>query len=330
MTETIKPKVDMGEFIPHHEEIVVATNFYYKDFQRLTSDKERDIADTAGIRGDLALETIRSLLSKGIHVVAADGGSSSDFLDELQYFENQGLTLIKSKKAGLAPQRKDSFEIATQISRAKAIVYLQPEKVHLVDFLERLVQPIIDETTDIVIPARNQELFIKTYPNYMVSSEMQVNKTYNRLVKRFLERNGQLLEEDLDWFFGPFVFRNNPDIAPLFLESYVIPRKGIPSREDRVNAELKFEPESTTTQTYSASHYFPIIKALSQGRKITKIEVPFEYPDTQFTNEERSQMRDEFIKRRKRDSLLYRFELLEIIKFLEGKDHNIIYIGNSH
>lgn len=44
------------ENIPHADQIVVVTNCLYRDYRVLSNGEQRDLADTDGIRGDLALE----------------------------------------------------------------------------------------------------------------------------------------------------------------------------------------------------------------------------------------------------------------------------------
>ncbi len=315
--ETNKIIIGSKELIPHHREIIIATNFLYREYIDLPHETERDIENTDGIRGDLALQMIQSAINRGVRVVAADGGSSSAFLTALKSFEGHGLTLIHSQKPGLAPQRRDAFHEISTLTDAEVIIYMQPEKVMLIDFIEKLIQPILNDETDIVIPARNKALFKKSYPDYMVESEEKVNDTYNRL----LQRKG-LLTGNLDWFFGPIIFHNNPDIISLFLEEYQINNKGIPSRNNRA----RLQPNS---ETYSGNHYFPIIKALWERKRVMSVEVPFKYPENQKENESAPQMRAVFEERRRKDAAAYRLELLHFLALLENKENNILYVGSS-
>lgn len=119
--ENLNKSVDSAdtERISYGDQIVVATNCLYRNY---SPSKERVEGDTDGIRGDLTLATIGIAINSGIQVIAADGGSSPDFLSVLEQFQNRGLTLLKSTIPGRAPQRRKAFEAATILPNSKVIV----------------------------------------------------------------------------------------------------------------------------------------------------------------------------------------------------------------
>lgn len=299
------------EKIPFADKIIVATNFLYKNYHGLPQGQQRDIADTDGIRGDLAIQSITKAISQGVQVVAADGGSSEEFLTAIKEFESLGLlTIVSTSKPGRGPQRRAAFEVAIQFPGKQAIVYFQPEKDSLMDYLTEITKPIVDGNADIVVPARTSDLFKQTYPDYMRESELNVNKTYNWL----MHRAGILPKgENLDWFFGPVVFRNNPEIVSYFLREYVL-RAPIRSRVGaQPNPEL-----------HSVSHYFPIIEALFNKKKVVGVEIPFVYPKAQRDNEMSPETVAQFQQRRKLDASAYRLETLHFLEYLKGNPNSEI------
>lgn len=306
-SDTLIPK----EQIPFADKIVAATSFLYRNYHTLPEGQQRDVGDTDGIRGDLAILSIRKAVSQGVQVVAADGGSSEEFLEALKEFEESGLlTIIRTSKSGRGPQRRAAFEAATHLPGKQAVVYFQPEKDSLMDYLTEITKPIIDGSADIVIPARTSDLFKQTYPDYTRESELNVNKTYNYL----MHKAGILpQDENLDWFFGPVVFRNNPEIVSYFLKVYGL-KAPIRSRVDaQPNPEL-----------HSDGHYFSIIEALFNGKRVIGVEIPFVYPKSQRDNEMSPGRAAQFKQRRKLDASAYRLEALHFLEYLKGNPESKI------
>lgn len=291
------------ERIPNADQIVIATNFLYENYKSLSSGAKREDGDTDGIRGDLALELLRKALDNGVQVVACDGGSSTDFLFALEKFSNKGLTVVNSNIQGRAPQRRSAFETAVSLPNGKVIIYTQAEKVPLIDNIVEISKPILDGRADIVIPKRNQNLFKESYPDYMWQSEIRVNATYDWLLKR-----AKLMkpEESFDWFFGPVVFKNDPEIVTMFLKKYRV--EG--SIRSRIGAVA--DPEKN-----SGSHYFPIIEALFKGKRVVSVEVPFIYPETQRKNELSEEKVADFRQRRQLDGAAYRLEAIHFLAYLK-------------
>lgn len=298
------------ETIPPGSVIVLTTNFLYRNYKPTKEAEQRDTADTDGIRGDLALESLNKALSLGVRIVASDGGSSPDFLSALEILMNRGLTLVRSGAPQRGPQRRKAFETATLLPGGRVIVYTQPEKVSLMGRLVEISRPILEGNADIVIPKRNPELFEQSYPGYMTESELKVNKTYDWLMRR---ANLITKNESFDWFFGPVVFRNDPEIVALFLKRYEL--KDV--IRSRAGAEL--DPEM-----HSDGHYFPIIKALFLEKRVASVEIPFVYPPMQRANEMSPEKIEDFKRRRKLDAAAYRLEAIHFLKFLKGNPRSKI------
>lgn len=286
------------------EQVAVATNFLYRDFKHLESGYQRDIDDTDGIRGDLGIETIGKALGMHVRVVAADGGSSSDFLLALEKFRDRGLNIIITEVAGRASQRRRAFEVAATLPGVKAIVYTQPEKASLLDYLPKITGPVLDDTADVVIPSRNPELFRQFYPDYMRESELRVNATYDWIMRR---AGCMIRDQSFDWFFGPVVFKNDPEIIALFLKRY------------RVDGSIRSRVGAIPNpEMHSDGHYFPIIEALFRRKRVVSVEIPFLYPSTQKANEMSPGKIEAFRQRRRIDGAAYRLEAIHFLEYLKG------------
>ena len=296
------------EKIPNGHQIVVATNFLYRGYQPTTKGQQRQEDDTEGIRGDLALASLNKALSLGVRVVASDGGSSPDFLSALERFKIQGLTLVSSDIPLRGPQRRRAFETSTLLPDGMVIVYTQPEKVALMDYLVEISQPILESNADIVIPKRNLKLFEESYPEYMRKSEIRVNTTYDRLMQGVgLMEKG----ESFDWFFGPVVFKNSAEVVSLFLKQYEL-TENITIRRNRIG-NVQLDPEM-----HSDGHYFPIIEALFRKMHVVSVEVPFEYPPTQKANEMSPEKIRKFEQKRGEDAAAYLLEAIHFLAYLRG------------
>lgn len=298
----INPNEPAKEKIPHARDVVIATNFLYQGYTHLPEGQARNPGDTVGIRGDLALEFLHNAADAGVRVVAADGGSSEVFIEALKQFDN--VKVVTTDIPGRAPQRRAAFAEAISLAGSKVVIYSQPEKVGLIDSLAAISQPIINGEADIVIPERERALFEQTYPEYMRQSEERVNTTYDRVLQR-----AGLMQPDqhFDWFFGPAAFKNDPEIANLFLKKYEV-SEAIKSRIGAVvNPEM-----------HSGSHYFPIIEALFAGKRVASVEAPFAYPQDQKENELSEEARAAFVERRLKDASAYRLEMLHFLALLKG------------
>lgn len=300
--------------------VVGTTNFRYVNFYPPSG--RRDINEIDGIRGDLALVSLRKMLNRGVPVVACDGGSSPDFLEALDEFEGKGLTLIPADRitaAGRAPQRRAAFHQAADLYPNKEIIfYYQPEK-DLTEFLPFVVRKFLEERVDVALLGRDPGLFEKYYPPYMRRSELRVNRTYNRLMKRL----GLMKEEaEFDWFFGPFLFRNDPRVAELFTKQYVLTyqvAQGDPAEWIWSRVGALANPE-----IFSGSHYFPIIEALFNKMKVIGIEIPYIYPETQRENEMSIDNFATFQVRRTMTASAYLLEALHLVALLRGDERTKI------
>lgn len=94
-----------------------------------------------------------------------------------------------------------------------AIVFTEPEKINVIEHVHTIVLPLLVGTADVIVPARNDDLFRETYPIEQYHSESYGNLYFNLLAKRCTGFQKTADEEEgetttnLDWLFGPFAFK---------------------------------------------------------------------------------------------------------------------------
>ncbi len=272
--------------------IAIATITYFPKWYKGTL---KSIKHTDKIRGDLALESCKSAAKLGYQMVVVNGGSSKTFAKELSSIK--GIIVIRRRGKKRSPGKRMGIRIASKLPGVKVIVISEAEKVSIVtDCIPQIVEPIINDLADVVVPKREQNLFKSTYPQYMFESEMEGNKIYNEV----LTANNLLRSnlESLDMFFGPRAFRNDPKIISLFMKRYHI-----------------LSSEYFDSEEWSNTLYFPIILALKKGFVVKSITVPFSYPKIQKENEEKN-AKDMFFEKRKTQRLGLLIELLHFISFI--------------
>lgn len=270
--------------------------FYPKWYQ----GELKSIIQTDKIRGDLALEFIKKALELGYQLVVVDGQSSKSFRRQLNQFP--AVKTIKRRGYKRSPAKRQAFKAASKLPGVKVIVATEAEKVSLLDHIEVITQPILNDGADIVIPERDEELFKKTYPDYMYESEKEGIKLYCEQLKLH-----NLLPPDsnnIDLLFGPRVFANTPKVLTLFTKKY------LPKIEDS-DLTGPLDPEEL-----SNSLYFPIVMALKKGFKVKAVKIPFTYPKLQKDNETIG-ARAFFEEKRKTQKLGILLELMHLLNYLK-------------
>lgn len=279
--------------------IVIAATTKYPNWYR---GKALDLANTDKVRGDLAIQSIDAAIKNNYTVVINDGDSSKEFKDELA---KRGIFVQARIGESRATARRQLIEYASHIPGAKVILRIEPEKVSLVkNCIPQLVEPILRGEADIVVPKRRQDLFSSSYPDYMYRSEIYANKKYNDILHEF-----KILpqDEEFDFFFGPIVFSNKPNILNLFLESFEVRL----TKEPVIGARRYIDP-----QDFSNPQILGVVKALYMGIKVKSVEVPFVYPITQKENELINKV--SFMQKRKRQKWENLDDLVEFIGYLNN------------
>lgn len=283
---------------PHN--IAIALITFYPRWYR---GRLQSISQTDKIRGDLALKFIQQALSQKYQVVVVDGYSSRSFRRELDNFSN--LKVLKRRSNKRSPAKRQALKAASKLPGAKVIITTEAEKTSLIDSIATIVQPIFENNVDIIVPKRENNLFRKTYPDYMYDSEVEGNKIYNFQLKLY-----RLLPEssdDLDMFFGPKAIKNDSKILSLFNKVF----------------NFKFEKNTPLaqyldTEEYSNALFFPIISALKKRLRVKSVEILFHYPAIQKQNESAG-ARELFINKRQAQRLGILVELMYLLNYLQDK-----------
>lgn len=291
--------------------IVIAVTTRYPNWHK---GKSLDLSNTDKVRGDLAIQTIDEAIKQNYTIVLNDGGSSKAFKEELAKHRIVVQTRVGESRA---TARKQLIEYCSHVPQAKIIVRMEPEKVSLVEnCIPQLIEPILAGRVDIVVPKRQQDLFSSSYPDYMYESEMYANKKYNDILHEFKILSS---EEEFDFFFGPVVFSNKPNILKIFLESFKVRLK----KEQVIGARRYIDP-----QDFSNPQILGIVKALYMGIKVKSIVIPFVYPITQKKNELINKV--SFMQKRKKQKWENLDDLVEFIKYLNNpKDSSNIIVEKS-
>lgn len=261
--------------------------------------KLRSLKHTDKIRGDLALEFIKKTIELGYRVVISDGKSPQSFRKIIASYP--GLILINRRSSKRSVGRRQAIKKATGLPGVKVIVSTEPEKISLLDSVDKIIKPLILNKADIVIPERNILLFRKTYPSYMFESEIEGNKLYNET----LRTNGLLKDKnDFDLFFGPRLILNKPAVVKLFTKKYHL------KIVKNTYLDTYFDQEE-----YSSTQFFPIVVALKKKFRIKSVLINFTYPDLQKQNEEKGE-RSLFEEKRKNQKMSILIDLLYFLNSL--------------
>lgn len=263
--------------------------------------KLKSLSHTDKIRGDLALEFIKKTISNGFHLVVVDGKSSRSFKKLLKNFSN--IILIRKLSPKRSPAKRQAFKAASKIAGVKVIIACEGEKVSILDNVKPIVEPILKNEADIVIPKREESLFKLTYPDYMYESEKEGNVLYNEQ----LRLNNLTNKYDWDLFFGPRVFSNNPKVLSLFLKKFHF-------QKDQKSLEGYFDPEE-----YSNALYFPVVIGFQRKFRIESIEIPFSYPKLQKMNETIG-AKEFFIEKRQNQRIATLLHLMYLLNYLQRKN----------
>ena len=138
----------------------------------------------------------------------------------------------------------------------------------------------MDGRADVVVPERDAEAWA-TYPKFQMEIEQEANRLWNEIMRK----NGLLSpDENLDMWFGPKFFKNDPELVKLFMEQYQFDKRDL-------DLDKLVKPEM-----YSNALFFPVVQALADGRRVMSVPVPYRNPVAQTEFE-----KDSLEFRRKRD-----------------------------
>ena len=266
--QELHPDLANCELARHPESLAVVTTTFYPDWY---SGDLNSPDHTDKIRGDLALQLLTQSQELGHSTLVVDGGDEgSDFRSALNELDVQVLT---QKERGMDPARQEAFQAAAELDQVKIIAWSEPEKISFLTptCLWQATQAMLKEGCDLVVPARDEESF-STYPAAQVAYETRANTRFNHLL-----RISDLLppnDPDLDAWFGPRIFRK--EFLPYFMGRYQF--------EASSGAAADFHSHVNTGASNSAT-FFPIIRALHEGKKVGSVTIPYRHPGIQTDNE---------------------------------------------
>lgn len=267
----------------------------------------RSIKHTEKIRGDLAIEFAQKATKAGYQLIVVDGDSTKTFREEIGTY--LPISMVKRRVKKRAPSKRQALKVCSKLPGVKVIIMTEPEKISLItDGLPYIVQPILEEKADLVIPKREDHSFKTSYPSYMYDSEVEGNNLYNE----HLRLHGLLPKhlESMDSFFGPRVIKNDPKVVRLFMQQYKL------HIGNHAISEHLFSLEE-----YSNVQFFPIVQALRKKMRVVSIEIPFLYPALQKENETIGE-RDLFIQKRKNQRLTVLLDLMHFLTYFEQRKYS--------
>lgn len=243
--------------------VIVVGSTFYKNWYPGSIISEKD---TDKLRGDLAIEALGKFVVNGYRVINVDGGSPIEFTNTLNL---AGVQVVGQNEHGYSASKRQGSLLAS-LENPKAIFITDAEKVSLVDSIQSLVEPILAGRADIVFASRDQAAF-NTYPPVQVKFEQRANKLANDI----LRKHGLLPHDspDLDWWMGPRMFRNDPEVLDLFQKKYDF-RKFRSKISNIVNLEV-----------WPNSLYIPVIAALAKGLRVVSVPVKYSHPEIQTRSE---------------------------------------------
>lgn len=172
--------------------------------------------NTSDIRFPLALELCQLAATNAIQTVIVDDSPDHsavrDALEEAGkghvkvYQQDKAIYEGKGGALRQAIYNAREFLLESNNTNNTAICFAEPEKVDIANHVDLIVQPILDGSTDIVVPTRSEELFRETYPIEQYHSENFANLHFNSLARQY--KGFQTKDaKQIDWLFGPFAFR---------------------------------------------------------------------------------------------------------------------------
>lgn len=170
--------------------------------------------DTSDVRFQLALQLCKLAAHHNIHLFIVDGSPDHPTIREQFKHESDGYAHVFEQERATYPGkggslRQSILKAAEWLAKNgvdvgdAAICFTEPEKIDLINHVNKIVEPILCGTTDVVVPTRDDGLFRESYPIEQYHSESFGNLHFN-LLARQIEEFRASGTQDLDWLFGPF------------------------------------------------------------------------------------------------------------------------------
>lgn len=213
------------------DKVAIATTTFY-----------RPHSDVDIERANLARNFVRSATDIGYSVFVVDGGSAHEFLGDI---ERCGAVVLPEEEFGMGKSRRQAIKAAHDSGR-DVIVWSEPEKECYVAEISKTVEPIVNGSSDLVVPKRRS---LDSYPTAQQFAEPFGNAFWKALTGT-----------DLDVWFGPRTWRR--ELSGLFLD---------------YNGEYGDKWDSI---------FIPVLDVLNRGDRIASVEVDYTHPKIQRDREE--------------------------------------------
>lgn len=208
------------------------------------------------LRYTLTCEFIKAVIVKHYKIIIVDDSPDPTIA---QSFRDLGAEVFPQVDKGLGASRRELFRHAGSLMSINHepffVLWVEPEKVDFANHLEAILAPFIDETIDLVMPKREENIYRLTYPDYQYFSEHSANSIYQKLFG----------PDNADPFFGPIAYKST-------VKQYF--------------EHLKVGDYGLADDGYLQLYGQAIAK--SYGAKAVVVEIPFHYPPEQKTEELRS------------------------------------------
>ena len=228
--------------------IIVTTTFY---------------KSVAELRFGLACKMVDAAVSADYTVIIVDDSPDPQIASLLKA---SGATVYHQHYKHMGPGRREAFFHGwmTAVEQdAESILWMEAEKIGIIQEIEKIVEPIETGEADIVIPKRS-EASCKSWPAFQMESESAGNRRYNEIFGT----------ADFDPFFGPVAF------STVHAAYFIL-----------CNAK-----ELGVEDSY-INHYGTIL-AIQDGAKVVSVEVSVMYPPEQRAEEEGA-LSDDMVKKRR-------------------------------
>ena len=141
------------------------------------------------IRAKLALKTALAAKKASLTMLSVDGSSTAEYVEQLRRLDVQVVPEINGSMGSIRRQAiRAGFEIG---SRVKYVVWIEPEKVNMVQFITNAAQIMARDHTLFALFNRRS---LRSYP-----PEQALYYRFARLAYGYLQR------EDIDYGFGPMI-----------------------------------------------------------------------------------------------------------------------------
>ena len=161
------------------ENIAIATTTFYKPEQKVGQ-----------LRMKLARESVREATDLGYKIVVVDGGSSDEFLREI---ERYGAVVEAEEKGTMGTGRRHAISRAAELG--KIVAWTEPEKNSYISQIKKTAIPVHEGRADLVVPTRPS---LDSYPTSQQHAEKFGNQVWY-----------ELTGIRLDMWIGPRTWRSD-------------------------------------------------------------------------------------------------------------------------